>query len=131
MIYVDTSAFLAIVNVNDQYHESAMRTWQALIERNEKLVCNNYVLVESLALVQRRVHMEAASILHNDIIPFLEVEWLDEKLHNAIVELALSQNRRQVSFVDQASFATMRRYGISTAFSFDDHFREQGFTVIP
>jgi predicted nucleic acid-binding protein len=128
---VDTSAFLAIVNADDPYHDSAMQTWKSLIQNNEKLLCNNYILVESIALIQRRVDMEAVSILHNDIIPFMEIEWLDESLHNAIVNLALTTNRRQVSLVDHSSFDTMRRHGISTVFSFDEHFREQGFTVIP
>jgi hypothetical protein len=128
---VDTSAFLAIVNVDDPYHDSAMQIWKSLIQNNEKLLCNNYVLVESIALIQRRVDMEAVSILHNDIIPFMEIEWLDESLHNAIVNLALTTNRRQVSLVDHSSFDTMRRHGISTVFSFDEHFREQGFTIVP
>jgi predicted nucleic acid-binding protein len=131
MIYVDTSAFFAIVNADDTDHEIAMETWAQLIGANEKLMCNNYVLVESIALIQRRVDMEAVSILHTDIIPFLEIEWLDESLHNAIVELTISSNRRQLSLVDHASFNTMRRHGISTVFSFDDHFRQQGFNVIP
>lgn len=131
MIYVDTSAFFAIVNSDDENHETAMETWTQLIGAGEKLMCNNYVLVESVALIQRRVDMEAFSILHNDIIPFLEIEWLDESLHNAIVELTLASNRRQLSLVDHASFNTMRRHGISTAFTFDKHFQEQGFDIIP
>jgi predicted nucleic acid-binding protein len=61
----------------------------------------------------------------------MEVEWLDEGLHNTIVDLALTTNRRQLSLVDLSSFDTMRRHSITTAFTFDSHFREQGFEVIP
>jgi predicted nucleic acid-binding protein len=131
MIYVDTSAFFAIVNTEDPDHESAMETWAQLIGADEKLMCNNYVLVESIALIQRRVNMESVSILHNDIIPFMEIEWLDESLHNAIVKLVLTTNRRKLSLVDLSSFDTMRRHKINTAFTFDNHFREQGFDIIP
>jgi uncharacterized protein len=131
MIYVDTSAFLAVVHANDDQHERAFKTWTDLIENNERLMCNNYVLVESIALVQHRVGMGALAILHNEIIPYMEVEWLDESLHNSIVEFALTTNRRQLSLVDLASFDTMRRYNINTTFTFDNHFREQGFEVIP
>ena len=131
MIYVDTSAFLAVVHANDDQHDRAFETWQNLIENNERLMCNNYVLVESIALVQHRVGMKALSILHNEIIPYLEIEWLDESLHNTIVDLALTTNRRQLSLVDHSSFDTMRRHNINTAFTFDSHFREQGFEVIP
>jgi len=131
MIYVDTSAFLAVVHAGDDQHERAFQTWQNLIENNERLICNNYVLVESIALVQHRVGMEALAILHNEIIPYMEVEWLDESLHNTIVDLALTTNRRQLSLVDLSSFDTMRRHNINIAFTFDSHFREQGFEVIP
>ncbi len=131
MIFVDTSAFYAMVSIDDPNHEAALRTWSDLIERNERLVCNNYILVESIALAQRRVGMEAVAALHQNIIPFLEVEWLDENLHSSIMEIVVSSNRRAISLVDQASFNTMYRYKIKTAFSFDEHFREQGFDVIP
>lgn len=131
MIYVDTSALLALVNEDDPDHDRAMQTWQRLIEEEEYLLCNNYVLVESIALIQRRIGLEAVSILHNDIIPFIEVEWLDEELHNAIVKAVIKTNRRQISLVDNASFDAMWRHNIETAFAFDSHFPDQGFEVIP
>lgn len=131
MIYVDTSALLALVNEDDPDHDRAMQTWQRLIEEEQNLVCNNYVLVESIALIQRRIGLEAVSILHNDIIPFIEVEWLDEELHNAIVKAVIKTNRRQISLVDNASFGTMRRHNVETVFAFDSHFPDQGFEVIP
>jgi len=39
----------------------------------------------------------------------------------------LTAARRQLSLVDCISFEVMRRRGIKTAFTFDDHFAEQGF----
>jgi uncharacterized protein len=131
MIYVDTSAFLALLHSEDPNHAQALETWKKLIEEEQKLICNNYVLVESIALIQRRVGLRAVSILHNDILPFVEVDWLDEAHHNAIVKAVLKTNRRQISLVDSASFDTIRRYKIETAFAFDSHFQEHGFEVIP
>ena len=131
MIYIDTSAFLALVNLDDPNHNQAMQTWENLIENEEKLICNNYVLVESIALIQRRVGLGAVSILHNDILPLIEVDWLDKDVHNSIVKALLKTNRRQISLVDNSSFDTMRRYGVETAFAFDSHFSKQGFGVIP
>src|SRR4030095_15590412 len=129
MIYVDTSAFLALVHSDDPNHDQAMQTWKKLIEDEQKLICNNYVLVESITLSQRRVGLRAVSILHNDILPFIQIDWLDEALHNAIVKAILKTNRRQISLVDSSSFDTMRRYEVKTAFAFDSHFPEQGFEV--
>ena len=131
MIFVDTSAFLALVHLDDPNHDQAMQTWKKLIEDEQQLISNNYVLVESIALIQRRLGLRAVSILHNDILPFVEIDWLDEELHNAIVKTVLKNNRRQISLVDRSSFDTMRRYEVQTAFAFDSHFPDQGFEVIP
>jgi len=131
MIFVDTSAFLALVHLDDPNHDQAMQTWKKLIEDEQQLISNNYVLVESIALIQRRLGLRAVSILHNDILPFVEIDWLDEELHNAIVKTVLKNNRRQISLVDRSSFDTMRRYELQTAFAFDSHFPDEGFEVIP
>ena len=131
MIYVDTSAFIALINLDDPNHDKAMQLWEQLIKNEEKLICNNYVLVESIALIQRRVGLKAVSVLHNDILPSIEIDWLDKDLHNSIVKAVLKTNRRQISLVDNSSFDTMRRYRVKTAFAFDSHFPAQGFDVIP
>lgn len=131
MIYIDTSAFLAMVNSDDPDHDLAMKTWRQLIEEEQTLISNNYVIVESIALIQRRVGLRAVSILHNEILPYVKIEWLDEEPHNAVVKTLIKNDRRQVSFVDRASFDTMRRCGSQTAFAFDSHFREHSFDVIP
>jgi len=39
----------------------------------------------------------------------------------------LTAGRRELSLVDCVSFACMRRQGLTRAFHFDRHFREQGF----
>lgn len=131
MIYIDTSAFFALVNSDDQNHLAAQEAWERLLQNGETLFCNNYILVESTALIQYRLGLEALKVWHEDIVPVMQVEWLDESLHNPIMRIVLSSDRRVISFIDQSSFDTMRRYGIKTAFTFDEHFRQQGFDIIP
>jgi predicted nucleic acid-binding protein len=130
-VFVDTSALLAVLDAKEQNHVHAGITWERLITNDEELVCTNYVLVEAFALVQSRLGMEAARTLHEDIVPALRVEWLDAQDHDAGVKAMLIADRRQLSLVDCSSFETMRRLGISTAFTFDRHFAEQGFVCIP
>jgi predicted nucleic acid-binding protein len=38
---------------------------------------------------------------------------------------------KRLSLTDCASFETMRLFGIGSAFSFDQHFRECGFEMVP
>jgi predicted nucleic acid-binding protein len=47
------------------------------------------------------------------------------------MEFFLLENRRNLSFVDCSSFDTIQRLIIDKVFTFDGHFAEQGFAVIP
>ncbi len=129
--WVDTSAFMAVLNSTEYNHPAAKDCWITLLERQTTLICNSYVLLETLALIQRRLGLEAVRDFQQDIMPLLQVEWLQLAQHSSAINLLLSINRRRLSLVDCASFETMRRLGIRQVFTFDKHFAEQGFDVIP
>ncbi len=130
-VFVDTSALVAVLDAGDLFHPQASAAWRRLIEDDEDLVATNYVLVETFALSQRRLGMDAVRTLDQDIVPMLDVLWLDEALHRAAVTAVLTASRRRLSLVDCASFETMRRNDLSRAFTFDRHFAEQGFEIVP
>lgn len=130
MIYIDTSAFYAIIDQDDSNHESAKRTWVSLIMQKESLTCNNYVLVETIALLQNRFGMNAVLDLQK-MLPILSIDWITAEQHRFAVAMLITINRRQMSLVDCSSFDTMQRLGINTVFAFDKHFAEHGFEIIP
>jgi len=130
-IFVDTSAFLAILDSDDQNHTSAKEAWEEIVSQEGNLLCTNYILVETFALVQNRLGMEAVRTMHDDIFPVVSVEWMDAQSHYSSVMAMIVASRRRLSLVDCASFETMRRLGLSSAFAFDRNFEEQGFEIIP
>ena len=130
-IFIDTSALYALVSTEDKYCQTAVSAWEELVKGHKSLVTNNYVIVECFTLVQSRLGLNFARQLHQNIIPFLEIEWVDEDHHLNSIDRVLAANRRQLSLVDCSSFETMHRLKIETVFTFDEHYREQGFTVIP
>jgi len=130
-VFVDTSAFFAVLDADDENHDAARQMWEDLLTQEVVLVCSNYVLVETLALVQRRLGIPAVRVFQEDIMPVLNVEWVDESLHQVGIASVLAAARRRLSLVDCVSFEIMRRLGIKTAFVFDHHFEEQGFECLP
>lgn len=130
-VFVDTSAIFAVLDADDQNHERARQAWVDMVSQETWLVCTNYVLIETFALVQRRLGMDAVKVLEEDMLPMVSVEWVDEGTHQAGVAALLIAARRQLSLVDCVSFTTMRRLGINEVFTFDRHFAEQGFERIP
>ena len=131
MIFVDTSAFLAIVQVDDINHSLAKQQWINLLSENETLYTNNYVVVESIAIIQKRSGLNVVQKLQNNILGLVIIDWVSEEHHSQALEIVFKTNRRKLSLVDCSAFETMHHLGIETAFTFDHHFREEGFKVIP
>ena len=127
MTFLDTSALYALLDRDDACHAEAARLWRWLLERDERLVTTNYVVVETVALVQRRLGLEAIRTLLDDVLPVVHVVWVDERLHDAACTALLASARPQASLVDWSSFEFMRRHGVRSAFAFHDDFRALGF----
>ena len=130
-VFIDTSAFLAVLDADDSRHEKAKAAWHKLLDADESLVTSNYVLVETAALLQNRIGIEAVRLFQEDVVPVLILLWVDEAMHSAGMSALLAAKRRRLSFVDCTSFEAMRKSGATIAFTFDGHFKEQGFASIP
>jgi len=124
--FVDTSALLPLVDVADPHH-SPIRT--ALADADAVLT-HNYVVVESEALVRRRLGAAGARRLLDVIEDIAEVHWVDRGLHDRAV-LRLEPRGRRASLVDEVSFAFMRDRALDTAIALDEDFAEEGFRVLP
>ena len=130
-VLVDTSAFFALLDVDDDDRARAEAALQQLQSDDEPLLTHEYVVVETISLVQRRLGMGALRRFLDDLLPLVEIEWVDPGLHAAAREAMLGAGQRGVSLVDWTSFLVMRRRGIRTAFAFDDDFAAQGFQTLP
>jgi uncharacterized protein len=129
-VFVDTSAFFAILDADDHNHAAAGHVWKTLLEQSAVLVCSNYILIECFALLQRRLGLQAARVFQSDVVGVLQVRWVDEALHAAGVAALLTAGLRQLSLVDCVSFELMRRLGLTSAFAFDQEFADQGFSCL-
>ena len=130
-IFIDTSAFLAVLNANDHFHRTAKQSWDEILASDSILFSSNYVILETTALLQHRFGVEAVRLFVSDILPIIEITWVDEAIHMQGTSALLVANRRNLSLVDCISFEIMRQIGLDAAFTLDVHFREQGFIVVP
>ncbi len=128
-IFVDTSAFLAVLDGSDVNHPKAKTFWEKIITEGEVLLCHNYILVETSALVLRRLGLKAIRVFEQDIMPILRIIWVTKEIHSAAVSAHLVAYQRSLSLVDCVSFEIMRRTGVHKAFAFDQHFQHYGFEL--
>lgn len=128
MIFLDTSVIYAMADRADPRHEMAKEYFRAVLEAGEPVVTHNYVLVESMALIQHRLGL-APALQVAESSRALEMEWIDKDLHDEAVRRLAANKRRRVSLVDQVSFIVMRLRGIGTALTFDEDFAAEGFRL--
>ncbi len=128
MIFLDTSAIYAMADKADPNHAAARDKFQGALQEGETLLLHNYILVESVALLQGRLGLGPALLFLGDAKAF-DVEWVDFAMHREAQRELERIGRRGVSFVDCTSCVVMRRRGVTKVLAFDPDFLEQGFSI--
>jgi len=129
-VFMDTSAIFAVMDGDDANHSKAKKIWQTVVTERIPIIVSNYILVESLALIQNRLGIKAVFAFQEDIFPLLLIEWVDKTDHLSGVAALLAASKRKLSLVDCVSFNLMRKLGIKEAFAFDQHFQKEGFRCL-
>ncbi|MBI2895518.1 MAG: PIN domain-containing protein [Deltaproteobacteria bacterium] len=128
-IFVDTSAILAFLVANDAAHRRASRAFANLRRDRARLLTTSYVLVETYALLGRRLGAEWVRRFRESWEPLLEVVWVERRRHDAALDL-LVEKGATFSLVDACSLMVMREHGLRRAFAFDAHFVAAGFELV-
>ena len=130
-VFVDASAFIALVVETDSNHERAAEIAARLELEKAELISSNMVIAEVLTVLSMRFSKVLAvefgqrimnggiRIIHPSALSF-EHAWRIWK----------DESHKDVGFVDAMSFALIESEQISSAFSFDHDFLKRGFEVI-
>jgi uncharacterized protein len=131
MVFVDTSAFYALLDAQDAHHDEATQVLEGLRESRARLVTSNYIISECCSLLQKRLGMKVVAAFRSHMLPIVAVSWIDENIHEQGFNYFLTCGRSGPSFVDSVSFSVMRSLRIEKVFAFDQHFVDQGFERLP
>jgi len=124
LVFVDTSALLALINSEDSFHTSATRVLEELSDRHVALFYSNFVRAETYTrLLHTKNPAVARKFLTGEPWPAERVLSVDEERAK---EILLEYEDKYFSYVDATSFAIMERFGTREAFSFDRHFAQFG-----
>ena len=133
MIFVDTGAFIARYMRRDGHHARARRVWAEIEKLRTACFTSNFVLDETFTLLGRQSSYafaaeRARALFSSKALTILRPDGEDEL---AALDLFARFADQEASFTDCISFALMRRYRLSRAFTFDRHFLAAGFEVLP
>lgn len=133
MIFVDTSAWLALVDSHDRNHAEAVRIARRLAQGEfGNQATTNYVLAESLTIIRRRLGLESAMKFATGLESSQEVRvfWIEPAHHQEAIRLMANRPDKDWSLFDCSSFVIMRSLGIQSAFAFDEDYAQAGFTKV-
>ena len=128
MIFLDTSAIYALADRDDENHHEAVRLYQEALTKREGFIIHNYIIVESAALLHRRLDQKIAVQFLQDAGSFTTI-WIDEDIQATARKRLEAPNSSQISFVDAISFQVMTRHRLENCLTFDKHFAQEGFTI--
>lgn len=130
-VLMDSGAYYALSDERAVEHERAIRVRAELVAEGRQLYTTNFVLAETHALILTRRGRDAAAGILRGIAEshttYVRIKWADEL---RAIEIIRTHDDKDYSFTDATSFAVMERFGITTAFTFDRHFVQHGFTVL-
>ncbi|MBC8231024.1 type II toxin-antitoxin system VapC family toxin [bacterium] len=135
MIFVDTGAWIALSDRNDQYHDDAVETYTRLKRQQERLLTTDYVIDETLTRLRYDLsHYSAVKFLdfieRTEETGVLTIIRIDDILFQEAKNLFRRYDSAILSFTDCTSFAVCQMYKISGAFAFDQHFFMMGIILI-
>jgi uncharacterized protein len=130
-IFVDTSAWLALNDRNDQYHSEAVSKLKNVTKQKIELITSEYIVDESITIIRYRVSHKAAvvfgdSLMNSTIVTVADIT--EEERFRAWM-LFKKYDDKELSFTDCTSFALMNKLKLRKAFAFDDHFKQIGFEL--
>ena len=134
--FVDTSAWVALVDDSDRYHAKAKSHYLQLLKEKTNLLTSNYVLAETYTWLRYHAGHRYAIRFHEMLtaaekLGNLRILWVDRTIADAAWEIFERYGDQVLSFTDCTSFVLARRAKINEVFAFDEDFTVRGFVTRP
>ncbi len=128
-IFVDTAAWIALLNTSDALHQSAKQVMHQLQQQQAFLVTTDFVLLEvadalSAPTVRARTVAFISGLRQLNVLQILPVS---QVLLNQGWQLYSQRPDKEWGLTDCTSFVVMTQEQITIAFTSDHHFQQAGF----
>jgi len=131
-VFIDTSAWLALLNQSDAFHLKAKSVRDDLLKTKMKFLLTNYVLVEIANSLSRIPWRSSAIQLITSIKASenIKIAEIDREIFDEAWKLYSDRADKEWGLTDCTSFVVMKRNAIKEAFTNDHHFEQAGFNIL-
>ena len=130
-VFIDLSAILAVMNAADTRHSEASIAWRGMLLDGAAIVTSSYVIVETAVLLQRRHGVAALRRFVEQMLPAIEIVWVDAAIHAVAMSAVLSmEGEDSPGIVDCVNFELVRTHRVDRVFAYDKHFTVRGYSLV-
>ncbi len=130
-VFVDSSAYLALLDRDDEHYEEATVILRALASQRYRQFTTNILVIEAHALVLSTLRIGAGHAflrgMERSSTALVRIRVHDEEHARGIV---YQYSDKDFSLADAISFAVMDRLRITRIFTLGRHFAQYGFSAL-
>ena len=133
-VFVDTGAFIALTDADDENHIAAKAFYKESIEKGTKFITTNFVVCETMNYLRAKVSHKVSVIFWENLKKSGSFEIVDitPLAENAAFSIFRQYADKDFSFTDCTSFSVMKSLKLRNAFAFDKHFGQyEDFSRLP
>ncbi len=133
MIFVDTSAWIMLLNRTEKSHSEAVALYESL--GNVTLLVTNYIISETYTWLRKKSGFVAAysfleSMKRKVVLNQMVIVYSDDSLENEAFKLLDKFKDHKLSHADAVSICAMKRLKVKDVFAYDHHFIIAGMVQI-
>jgi len=125
-LFIDTGAFIALADADDENHKSAAAFYRNAREKGTRFITTNFVVCETMNYLRARVSHHIAVLFRENLkkSPFIEIATVTSSVEDGAFTIFKRYADKDFSFIDCTSFSMMRSFKLKSAFAFDKHFEQ-------
>ncbi|MBI4654951.1 MAG: PIN domain-containing protein [Nitrospirae bacterium] len=127
-IFIDTGAFIALTDADDENHMTAKTFYKNATEKGTRFITTNFVVCETMNYLRARVSHKVAVIFRENLKKSGVIKMINvtSPIEDVAFNVFKKYSDKDFSFTDCTSFSVMRSLKINKAFAFDRHFEQYG-----
>jgi len=123
---IDTTALLALLDGHHPQHHMLRHEFAFELDVEGEIAVTNYVALETFDATRRRLGASALKLLAREIMPALEIVWVQPAEHALALEMLLASGPKPLSLVDRTTLVVARRLGARRCIAADGRLVVEG-----
>jgi len=133
-LFVDTGAFIALTDADDENHKAAAAFYRDAKEKGMRFVTTNFVVCETMNYLRARISHRIAVLFWENLKKsgFIEMVTVTPPHEDLAFAIFKRYADKDFSFTDCTSFSVIRSLKLKSGFAFDKHFEQfEGINRLP